>query len=48
MAATALLKRSRLVLEWMVETDPPRETSTVIKMYDRSLILSFNKITLRL
>ena len=32
------------MLEWMVQADPLRETSTVIKMNDRSLILSFNKI----
>ena len=33
------------MIEWMAQAAPLRDTSTVKKMNDRSLLLSLNKIT---
>ena len=45
MAATTLVKKSTQMTEWMAQTDPFREASTVKKMNDRSLLLSLSKVT---
>ena len=45
MAATAPVKKSHQMIEWMVQAALLREASTVKKMNDRSLLLSFSKIT---
>ena len=39
MAATAPLKESPYVKEWMVQADPPKEANAVKKMNGRSLLL---------
>ena len=44
MAATAPVKKSTYIIEWMAQAAPLREASTVKKMNDRSLLLSLNKI----
>ena len=46
MAATAPLKKSSYMKEWMAQVDPPKEANTVKKMNGRSLLLSSNKTTL--
>ena len=46
MAATAPLKKSPYVKEWMVQADPPKEANAVKKMNGRSLLLYSNKMTL--
>ena len=55
MAATAPLKKSPYMKEWMAQVDPPKEATqvdppkeanTVKKMNGRSLLLSSNKTTL--
>ena len=45
MAATTPVKKSPQMIEWMAQAAPPRDTSTVKKMNDGSLLLSLNKIT---
>ena len=45
MAATALLKKSPIMKEWMIQVDHPKEAIMVKKMNDRSLLLSSNKMT---
>ena len=45
MAATAPLKKSPYLKEWMAQADPTKEASTVKKMSVRSLLLSSNKMT---
>ena len=39
------VKKSTYMIEWMAQTDPPREASTVKKMNGRLLLFSLNKIT---
>ena len=55
MAATAPLKKSPYMKEWMAQVDPPKEATqvdppkeanTVKKMNGRSLLLFSNKTTL--
>ena len=45
MAATASVKKSPYIKEWMAQAAPLREASAVKKMNDRSLLLSLNKMT---
>ena len=45
MDATAPVKKSPYITEWMAQAAPLRETSTAKKMNDRLLLLSLNKIT---
>ena len=45
MAATAPLKKSLNMNEWMVQADPPKKANTVKKMNSRLLLLSPNKAT---
>ena len=46
MAATASVKKSPWMIEWMARAAPLREATTVTKkMNDRSLLLSINEIT---
>ena len=45
MAATAPVKKSPYMIEWMIQADPPRETSKVKIMNGRPLLLSLNKMT---
>ena len=46
MAATAPLKKSPYMKEWMAQGDPPKEANTMKKMNGRSLLLSSNKTAL--
>ena len=46
MVATAPLKKSSSMKEWMADADPPKEASTVKKMNGHSILLSSNKTTL--
>ena len=41
MVATAPLKKSPSMKEWMAQADPPKEASTIKKMNGRLLLLSF-------
>ena len=45
MAATANVKKSPCMIEWMAQATPLKEGSTVKKINDWSLLLSLNKIT---
>ena len=45
MTATAPLKESPSMKEWMAQADPTKEASTVKTMNGRSLLLSSNKMT---
>ena len=45
MAATAPVKKSPKMIEWVARPAPLRDTRTVKKMNDQSLLLSLNKIT---
>ena len=45
MAATAAVKTSPQMIEWMTQAVPLREASTVKKMNGRSLLLSLNETT---
>ena len=45
MATTAPVKKSPQMIEWMAQAAPLRETSTIKKMNNRSLLLSLNKTT---
>ena len=45
MAATTPLKKSPYMIEWMVQANPPEESSTVKKMNDRSLLLSLKVVS---
>ena len=44
MAATASIKKSPLLKEWMAQGDPPKEAGTVKDMNGRSRLLSSNKM----
>ena len=46
MAATAPLKKSPYMKEWMAQAEPPKEANTVTKMNGPPLLLSSNKTTL--
>ena len=39
------VKKSPYMKEWMVQSNPPKEASTVRKINGRSLLLSSNKMT---
>ena len=45
MAATAPIKKSPQMIEWMAQAATLREASTVKKMNDQSLLFCLNKIT---
>ena len=45
MAATAPVKTSPYMIEWMAQAAPLREASTVKKMNARLLLFCLNKIT---
>ena len=45
MAATAPVRKSPYMKEWMAQADHPKEVNTVEKLNGRSLFLSSNKTT---